>query len=137
MARGRKTGGRKKGSQNREKVIRDQLYKAAPTVAPPAAPQSPPAIPKKSDFDPIINQEMIAKYFLGEAAREQKSKRPDRQYIVICLKAAQRTCEAIAGYRYPKLAQTTLRTDPQQPLTSRLEVEFVNSSKRDGKNPTS
>lgn len=120
MAYGRKTGGRKKGTPN--KLTVERLAALPPEVR---------------QFDALEQMVTQAKYWLGLMATEQSASRVENRAVDValmsrCSEHAHAYLKDITPYQHPKLATTTLRTDPHQPLTTRLEVEFVGNGKAKG-----
>ncbi len=121
-APGERRGGRGKGSLNKRTIERLAVEKA---IARP-------------NFDTRHKLETLASYWLGKMAKEQndaiREKRPENiKLLDMFSEHAERVLRDLMPYDHPKLAQTTLRTDPEQPIVTRLEIELVSSRKsKDG-----
>src|SRR6266702_7645152 len=122
MAKGHKTGGRKAGTPNKRATAFSRAVQE--TMAAREAGRKP-----ESGFDSLEQMRTVAKWFLGQAATAQHRKTedgkpaPDINWAATCLNNALRALKEVGNYEHPKLAQTTMRSDPEQPLVTRLEVE--------------
>ncbi len=108
MARGgaRKGAGRKRGP-NRANAVRAE--RAAKTGPMPCE---------------IMLEAM--RYFRSLAARHSpKGQEPDQKKSTDYLREAAAIAKDAAPYYHPRLAQTTLQSNPDKPIIGRLEIAFV------------
>ncbi len=103
-APGEHRGGRDKGTQNRRTIERNKILADERRAA------------RADGFDSVEQMRIIAKYYLGVAAAEQRKTMPDRNRVEDCLEKAHAKLRDLAPYEHPKLSSLKVGGDPNAPL---------------------
>jgi len=104
MTLGRKTGGRQRGTPNRRTIERQQAFAEARAAT------------KADGFDSVDQMRAIAKYFMGQAATEQRKPKVDRCKVEGLYKDAHSVLRDLARYEHPQLSALKVGGDPNAPL---------------------
>lgn len=99
---GERRGGRQKGTTNKRTA-------GVPVVEKPA---KPVVMDRSATFNAFEQLETIAKYFLGQAAAEQRKREPSQKLISDYLDKAGRILKDMVPYQLPRLASVDLKLQP-------------------------
>jgi hypothetical protein len=101
---GERRGGRQKGGLNKRTIERQKAFADARAAT------------KADGFDSVDQMRAIAKYFMGQAATEQRKPKVDRRKVEGLYKDAHSVLRDLARCEHPQLSARKVAGDPNAPL---------------------